>query len=467
VSKLVVAGTALLVPIVWLVPAARAQGDDFASPGVVRMASRNIAPGSVAKGTDAEPTAPLPQQAPMPPQAGPALTLDALEAMAAENHPALKQSAMFVRAAQGKYVQEGLYPNPVLGYQADEMGDEHHSGKQGAFLSQEIVTAGKLRLGQSVASHEVAQRGHELSAQRQRVLNDVRIAFYDVLLSQRAVDVLQQLCAIGDQNFKIAEQLYEAKEASRVDSLGARIEANSARLRLQTAKNRYERAWRKLATSVGNASLPKTPVAGDFEAGLSELSWESSLQAILSGSPELARARSGVQKARCAVSQQFAQRTPNVTMRAGAAHDNATGDNIANVEVGLPLPLFNRNQGNIAKAQAELVASQNEVERVELDLRDRLASVFQVYSDARQQVESYRASILPDAKMSLDLMRKSYEHGETNYVALLTAQRTYFYANLAYLESLGRLRSSTIVLEGFLLDGAIKGTKPATPGDLE
>jgi cobalt-zinc-cadmium efflux system outer membrane protein len=392
------------------------------------------------------------------------LTLAELQAAALEQHPALKQAQMKIEAARGKWLQAGLYPNPVAGYEGDEIGDEHSAGKQGAFFAQELVTAGKLRLNRAVVSHEVQQAQHEWAAQRQRVLNDVATAYCDLLAAQRGWELAGQLARIGEESLEAAERLLDAKQVSRVDVLAARIETASARLRRASAENRYRAAWRRLAAALGQPTMQPAGVAGKLDDDLPQLTWEDALQHLVAKSPELARARSAVERARCAVARQCAGRIPNVNLAAGVHHDNVSGDNIARVEIGLPLPLFNRNQGNIARAQAELVAAQHEVQRVELDLHDRLAAAFQRYQDARREVETYRASILPDAQASLELVSTAYRQGEVGYVTLLTAQRTYFSANLAYLESLRQLRTTAVAIEGLLLGGSPGETRRAPLG---
>jgi cobalt-zinc-cadmium efflux system outer membrane protein len=125
-------------------------------------------------------------------------------------------------------------------------------------------------------------------------------------------------------------------------------------------------------------------------------------------------------------------------------------------QVGVPLQIFNRNQGNILKAQSELGVASGEVRRVELELQSRLAEAYERYISADQQVNRYVNEILPDAKKSLDLVRSGYEQGEFNYLELLTAQRTYFRVNLAYLESLREFWISRVRIEGMLLTGGLQ-----------
>jgi cobalt-zinc-cadmium efflux system outer membrane protein len=112
------------------------------------------------------------------------------------------------------------------------------------------------------------------------------------------------------------------------------------------------------------------------------------------------------------------------------------------------------------------MAAENEVQRLELQLRNRLAAAFQRYENARQQVEKYSKNVLPTAKESLDLVVAGYRQGEFPYLTLLTAQRTYFRVSLRYLESLRDLRASTVAIDGLMLSGGLgpEGGSGLEPG---
>ncbi|MFO0872115.1 MAG: TolC family protein, partial [Pirellulales bacterium] len=95
--------------------------------------------------------------------------------------------------------------------------------------------------------------------------------------------------------------------------------------------------------------------------------------------------------------------------------------------------------------------AENAVQRLELDLQRRLAPVFERYLNARRQVASYEEEIVPNAKENLELVRASYQAGEVGYINLLTAQRTFFHTNLAYLDSLRELWTAVWDLEGLVV----------------
>lgn len=394
------------------------------------------------------------------PPAPATLTLEQLEAIALAENPTLAQAAMRHRATQWECVQAELYPNPAVAYSAEEMNDAGTAGKQGAALSQEIVTADKRRLRSQAASWRVQQAMYTWQAQRHRVLNDVRTRYYRVLVGQGVVALKKQLVEVADGVLRASEQLLEAQELSRVDLMQARIESSSARVSLTDAENRLQAAWGELAAVVGRPELDMVRLEGDPGDMLPELSFEESWRRLLASSPELRRAEAGVQQANWEYRHQCAERVPNLDVGASVHYDNVGQGTVAGVEVGLSLPLFDRNQGNIGKAQAEVVIARREVQRVRLALRQRLSETFERYANALQEARRYREQILPDAEESLALVEKGYRQGELGYLTALTAQRTYFRVNLAYLQSLNDLWSAAVAIDGMFLSGGLDPLQP-------
>ena len=442
--------------------ASAAVGQENASLDSLRLGARYLHWAPVKDGgapaatpsTTAAP-APLPPSTPQPamPQG---VSLVEWEAMAEQRNPTLAQAAARIEAARADCVQVGLYPNPRVGYQAAEIGDDGQAGQQGGFIGQEFVTNGKLQRSRELAQQAIEQAQWAWAVQHQRVINDVRHAFYDVLVAQRTVELTDQLLRVGQEGVRAADGLLKAKEASRFDGLQARIEADSAQITNEKARNRHAAAWRNLAVVVGAPDMPPAPLLGELQDGLLQLTWDGELGRVLCESPAIAEARSGVARAEAALNRQIAERVPNIDVQASVQYDNSTRDSIAGVQAGVPLPLFNRNQGNIRRAQAELAAARAEVHRTELELRQRLAAAFEQYQNARCQVEKYADRILPNAQTSLDLVTAGYRQGHFDYVTLLTAQRTFFQVNLAYIEAVRDLRAATVGIQGNLLGDSLQ-----------
>jgi cobalt-zinc-cadmium efflux system outer membrane protein len=387
-----------------------------------------------------------------------ALALSDAEQMAIAANPSVARAAALVQAARGNWIQAGLPPNPNVGYEGQQIGSAGRAEQDGVFVEQEIVRGGKLRLDRQVAAQEWARREQELAAQQQRVITDVRVAFYQVLIAERQQKVTSQLQDIAAEGAKIAEALLMGKEVGRPDVIQAQLERGNAEILLQNANNRYSAAWRTLATVMGDPNLSPRPLEGDADEQRPELSWDASRERLLTSSPEIAAAIAEIERARWALQRAMVQKVPNVTV-AGLVNwrDNGIdGDSDGSLTVGVPLPLWNRNQGGVVQAQGQVAAAERALDQLELALVNRLAPVFERYANALNQVNKYRIQLLPAAQQSLDLARRLYQAGETPYLNLLTAQRSFSQTNLNYLDSLRELRSAEAEIEGLLLSGSLE-----------
>ena len=130
-----------------------------------------------------------------------------------------------------------------------------------------------------------------------------------------------------------------------------------------------------------------------FARPLPELDFATIRDRIMQDSPELAELRFAVDRARWAVQRASAGRVPNVNVQAGVQYDNAAQDTIANVQVSMPIPVFDRNQGAIAQACGELAAAQAALEARELAIQQRLAIALRDYKTARERVARYNDKI--------------------------------------------------------------------------
>ena len=241
--------------------------------------------------------------------------------------------------------------------------------------------------------------------------------------------------------------------------------SENTRILAENARNRHDAAWRSLAAVVGDVTLPPQPLLGDAESPAEVLDFEQSLARLLKLSPEISAAAMEVDRARLALERARVEPIPNVNVQ-GLVNwqDNGIGGKPdGGVAVSIPVPLFNRNQGAISRAEHELIAARQALSETELDLQNRLAPIFEQNANARNQVERYRKIILPAAEEALALTRTTYTSGETNYTALLTAQRTYSQIRLTYLDAVGILRVSEVEIHGLLLRGSLQS---ASGGEL-
>lgn len=376
-------------------------------------------------------------------------------------NPTLAQAAAGVEAERGAYQQVGLYPNPQVGYLNNSASPSSAMQSNGVFLSQEFVTANKLKLARVWEGHELNRVGWEAEAQRFRVLNDLKIRYYEVLGAQEAVFATQKLEKVAERGLTTAETLLESKQGAKNDVLQASIQLETIRVSKEDALYRHYAAWQQLANIVGDPGLQPSLLEGTLEEDIPDLDFDQSLEQLLANSPQITSSQAALDNARAECQLARAQAVPNVTLQTVIERDNASQSTQASTLVALPVPFFNRNQGNIYRAMADIRGAEAEMSRVRLVLRDLLSESFRRYRVNRLQVERFRDKILPAAEENMELSAVGYQSGERSFLEVLTARQTYFQAKLAYVESQTELRKALVEIEGMQLTG---GLNPAEIG---
>ena len=403
---------------------------------------------------------------------GPVMKLDDLEQMALSRNPTLSQANADVHSAEALKKQAGLYPNPTVGYYGDEIrGGSYQSGKQGAFVSQTIVLGGKLGAARQTVEQQRLQTMTNAETQRYRILNSVRSLYYQLLATQRLVQLRRQLLSLAQDATQTSHQLGNVGQADQPDILQAEVESEQATLALDSAKRAYQSLWEVLRATVGNPDLPLGRVDGNLE-DLPQLNQQEWLSKMLSESPRIKYAQQEVEHEKAALAEARKVSIPDLQISANVAQDNEPLDTsphrvgiVSGVQLGVQLPLFNRNQGNTEKAKADLERSQAEVQRIQLELRRQASTLFRDYDTARITADRYRTSMLPRAQKAYDLYRASYQNMAAAYPQVLIAQRTLFQLQVDYIQALETAWQSALQIQtyglsdGLASDGAVSTTQ--------
>ncbi len=388
------------------------------------------------------------------------VTFESLEQLALQNSPSLEIARQRIQGLEGKHLQAGLYPNPSIGYLGEEIGEEGRAGQQGLVFEQRIITGGKMGRKRAVVQSELSVAAQEYQLQQHRVISDVRVAAHQVVAAQRTLALAEQLVQLGEASQRAAEQLLAAQEVGRADLLQARIEANAAKLARERARQSLTGRWQQLVAQLGRPDLSPMPIEDTWERfENSPLSWHAALDRLLSESPEWRHAAAELELAQAEWASQCASRIPDVDVQGGVAYNFASGDTLSTFGVAVPLQLFDRNQGNIQQARAQLNAAHEELRRVRLDLHQRLAVTFHDYTEASAAVQRYRETILPDAREVFQLVNEGYRQGEFSYVQLLTVQKTYYQTHLDFVAALRDLQVNRTRIEGLLVSGGLNPPK--------
>ncbi len=404
---------------------------------------------------------------------GPVFTMQQLEQMALEKNPTLLQAAAEVRAARGRRIQAGLFPNPVIGYTGDEIrGGSFGGGQHGGFVEQTFVLGGKLGLARKVAGQEIILAEIEVEEQKLRVQNSIRQVYFEVLAGQEQLELDRSAVAIAEEMHRTAQRLRNVGMSDPTEVLQAEIQVNRAQLDVMTQQNKLRRQWKTLASVVGDPHLPQGRLEGRLDQDLPALDQEQLILALLTTSPATRIAQANVARSQALLARARREYTPDVSVRAGLQQNREIIDSSGRraglqgfAEVGISIPVFNRNQGNVQAGQAELDRARADQTRVDLVLRERAAVVAQNYNDARLTVDAYEKHIIPKARQVYKMNLKAWGQMATSYPQVLTAQRSLFELQTEYISALRALRTTAIALEGFLLTDGLEA--PARPGEVD
>jgi cobalt-zinc-cadmium efflux system outer membrane protein len=221
---------------------------------------------------------------------------------------------------------------------------------------------------------------------------------------------------------------------------------------------------------VGDPALPRAHLVGDLEAEIPAVDPDAIEAQLLRDSPELRIARARVEHAKASLARTRADRIPNFFVRGGLGYNFAsfgTGKDVgveALFEIGMPLPIFDRKQGDIATAEAQLALAQDELRRAELELRTRFDSVVTRYRDARAIVERYPREVLLRAQRSYELYLDRFRQMAAAYPQVLIAQRTLGQARVEYVRALVDVWQHAVILRGLLLTDGLTAPAPV-PGE--
>ena len=394
-----------------------------------------------------------------------ALTLEDVEGMALANNPTLVQANAQFQGEQGAAYQAGLPFNPVIGYVGEQIGVNGTAGElQGGYVSQEIVTGGKLRLSRAKYAQRAQIAATISQGQQQRVINDVRAQFYRTLTAQRVVEIHRRLVTNGEDNLQTHREMLNLGQTTASAVLQAEVELRRDQLKLKDAENDMQQAWRTLAALAGVPQFSSTTLEDNLTTTQEPLDYNSALGQLLSCSPELVAAWQKIRHDEIQLEREQVQPIPNVLVDARVGRNVEAGDTTAGVSIGLPIPLFDRNRGTIQQAQADLNRAHADARRLELQLQTRLAAEYRTYLSAWQRVEEYQATMLPKAKEAAELLQQSYKDRRATWVDVLTAQRLHMTLETEFVDSLKTYRETDIAVRGMLLTGGLTEPPAAVGG---
>lgn len=372
------------------------------------------------------------------PPAASRLSIDEAVAEALAHNPALRAERARLPLAAARRTTAGLRPNPVLSFSSDHLDlagyrfTEDNGGGPAEFsLRADYVweQAGKRRRRLDVADQEGTVTRHEVVDEARRLVYEVQCAFIDLQL-------IQQTIALAEENLA-AMQRVEEVSAARVRSGDlAEVEAMRTRVAVRQIENevRLRELARRTAQRRLNLLLGRSAVAGAihavgaFESAGTPILPASDLErAALVGRPDLQVLIAD--GARSEAELRLQQSMGRMDFTLGTEFRRQQGLNGKNNSLGFfastPLPVFDRNQGEVARARIEVNLATRRVEALRASIANEVHEAYDQYQTARALLEQIENRMLTDAREVRSITEYAYQRGEASLVELLDAQRAF------------------------------------------
>lgn len=365
------------------------------------------------------------------------LTLASALALSTRANPQLSSARHELEAIEGTVMQASLRPNPVLGVGIeDTRRDTRETTVQ---ISQPIELGGKLRRRVDAAERGRDAATADLRARQADITAGVALAFNDVLTAQERVRLAQEALDVAARVTTTVAKRVQAGKVSPVDQTRARVAEANVRLEALKVNGELANARKALAAFWGNTLPSFISAAGNPEV-LPELPEWNTLISSLAQAPSVSRARTEIERRQALLRLEQSRRTPDLTVTIGMKRSAELGLNQAVFGVSVPLPLFDRNQGNVLEALRRTDKASDDLVSVQMETHQELAQAYQELSTARNEAKSLSGDILPDAQSAYDAAVKGFDFGKFAYFDVLDAQRTLIQAKSQYIKALSDAR---------------------------
>ena len=385
------------------------------------------------------------------------LTVDQALETAFANNPDLAAAQWETGIAQGERQQAGLIPNPEVSWEAEDT--RRNSRTTTVMINQPIELGGKRGARIEVASRAQDAAGIELERKRNVLRADVIQAFYSSSTAQQRLLLSRQSLELAERGLRVAQGRIKSGKSSPVEGTRAEVQLSEVRLELRRAERDEASAYQRLAQVMG-APLPAFVSVGDPGRSMPTVPDSSLLLNRIGETAELRLAKLQIDQREASLGLEKAQRIPDLTVSIGSQYDERERERVNVVGLSMPIPLFNRNQGNVLAAARRTDQARDLRNASELRLRTEIQTTLDQWMTANTEVASFNQTILPAAQSAVDTATRGFEMGKFNFLDVLDAQRTLISARTQYIQAIAEATDAWVRIERIFGDVALLTRTP-------
>jgi outer membrane protein, heavy metal efflux system len=408
--------------------------------------SSSVASGKAAAAQDSAQAAPTPTPAAVRPDrpAGMLITLDQALEMALRNSPAIKAARTQIQQSQAQEITANLRPNPTLAWDSqfipifsgDFSTDTLNNLQQFDIGVGYLFERGRKRQNRLQAARDQTAVTAAQVADTERTLSfNVAQQFINALLANSTLQFALQDLNSFQETVKISEQRYKAGDISEGDYLKIKLQMLQFQTDVSSARVARVQALGSLRQLIGYANVPQDyDVAGDLDYQPLKASLADLQVKALAERPDLKAAQKGIQAANSQIG--LAKANGKVDVNGQASYSHVSGTSSTSLFFSVPLPLFNRNQGEIARTRYALTQAEQTEKSTEDTVMTDVTNAYEAARSNQDVVQLYLGGYLKQAQDSRDISQYAYKGGAATLLDFLDAERSYRSTQLAYRQAL-------------------------------
>jgi cobalt-zinc-cadmium efflux system outer membrane protein len=382
------------------------------------------------------------------------LTLKAALQRALAANPRLTAAERDVGIATGQRIQAGALINPELSYEQDNsFGSGRYRGTKSAETTLQISQLFEL-FGKRDARIAVGQAGVEAAAIQRKavrleVLSETAVAFLGVLGAQRRVRILDEQIAAIDKLTPLLHRRVDAGASSPAEIGRAEVASALVKADRERVNSTLASARRELAVLMGDALAKFSVVSGRLD----DLGRPPSFQAVVAAidsNPQLMRWTAVYAQRNAELLLARLKPYPDVRVSAGWRHYNETGDDAVRLSLSVPIPVFDRNQGNILSAQESLAKTRAEREANRNTLIVLAGRAYDSLQGSLRELKVLRDVAIPKSSQAADAIFEGYGQGRFTLLEVLDAQASVAQARLREQEAQQNFHVAVATIEGLV-----------------
>ena len=374
--------------------------------------------------------------------------------LALEGNPEVAAAKRQWEATEGQVLQGRSRPNPELAYSLEDTRSKTRT--QSWQLNLPVELGGKRAARTKAAEKTREQAQAQLAELQATVRANVAAAYFDVLTAQERLVLARDSAALAKSSTDTVSKRVAAGKVSPVEESKARVAEAGVRVELAQAASEQRNALSRLFALLGRIDAPYTVLEGKAE-NLPSVPSLADLQPLISSAPGVVLARIEVDRREALTALELSKRVPDVTVSVGMQRSNETQRNVLLFGVSVPLPVFDRNQGNLLEALKLEDKARDELQAASVRLHSEVAQGQERLSTITAEVQSLQQDVLPGAKSAYDAATIGFENGKFNFLEVLDAQRTYFTAKSQYLKALGEAHRAAADIDRLLGASMVPG----------